>query len=322
MRHTYNVDGSITGCLISEQKMVRSLPPLNSLRAFEAAASQLSFTLAAEELNVTQAAISHQVKSLEESLGVPLFSRFNRKLQLTDEGRAYLPAVRAALDGIADATMHIREERSHQIITVSTMDSFAADWLVPRLKHFNDAHPDTDVWITTWNPMERLRRDNVDVEIRYGDGRWPDDDVTMLLKEDIFPVCSPQLIKDKTLNSPSDLAGFTLLHDLLLIGWADWLKAAGVEDVDASHGPHFNHSHLMIRAAIQGEGVGLGRGVLVAGAIADGLLVKPFDIDLQGEYAYYVVCRPGATDSPKIAAFHQWLQDEAEADQAPLTESG
>ncbi len=295
--------------------MVRSLPPLNSLRAFEAAASQLSFTLAAEELNVTQAAVSHQVKSLEESLGVALFSRFNRRLQLTDEGRAYLPAVRTALDGIADATLRIREERSHQIITVSTMDSFAADWLVPRLKNFNDSHPDTDVWITTWNPMERLRRDNVDIEIRYGDGRWPDDEVTMLLKEEIFPVCSPKLTEKQVLDSPSDLANFTLLHDLLLIGWNDWLKAAGVKDVDASHGPHFNHSHLMIRAAIQGEGVGLGRGALVAGAIADGLLVKPFDIELPGDYAYYIVCRSGVADSPKVAAFRQWLLDEAAADQ-------
>jgi LysR family glycine cleavage system transcriptional activator len=292
--------------------MLRRLPPLNALRAFEAAALQMSFTQAGKDLNVTQAAVSYQIRILEESLGVPLFARYNKQLKLTDEGRAFLPRVREALDKIEDAITHVREQTGRQVITVCTSDSFAVEWLVPRLKSFNDTHPGVDVWISTWSQMESFQRDNVDIEIRYGLADWPDDKrTTLLLREEVFPVCSPELFEKHRLNRPSDLANCTLLHEHGTVGWSDWLREAGAEDIDCSCGPRFTHSNLMILAAAHSLGVGLGRSVLVADALANGQLLKPFSISLPIQYAYYIVCRSEIAELPKIKGFTNWLLEKA-----------
>lgn len=287
--------------------MPRNLPPLNALRAFEAAATHMSFTLAADELHVTQAAVSHQIKTLEEWLGVSLFARFNRQLELTDEGRAYLPEVRKALDKIADATQQITEQKSRVALSVCVMDSFAAEWLVPRLKDFQENYPEIDIWLTTWNRMDSLLRDNVDIEIRYGDGDWPDLDVTLLMEEEVFPICSPKMVDEGKLRAPEDLANCSLLHDSITVDWSDWFKAADVNGVDANRGPRFNHSYLMQLAVASGEGVGLGRSVLVSDSLDKGILAKPFDISLPAQFAYYIVHRPGVSDKPKIKIFVDWL---------------
>jgi len=297
--------------------MARRLPSLNALRAFEAAARNLSFTRAAHELNVTQAAVSHQVKALEARLGVALFRRLNRALMLTEDGQAYLPPVRDAFDAIAEATRRLEARRTGGVVTVSTMDSFAAAWLVPRLGRFRAAHPDVDVRITISDRLVDFARDDVDLGIRYGRGHYPGLRVVRLLTEDIFPVCSPALLRgDNPLRSPADLQHHTLLHDDMREDWRMWLMAAGVAGVDPTRGPAFSHSHLVFQAAADGQGVALGRGALVAQDLAAGRLVKPFDISLAADFAYYVVTSETAAAQPKIAAFRDWLLEEARRDPA------
>ncbi len=295
--------------------MSRRLPSLNALRAFEAAARHLSFTRAAGELHVTQAAISHQVKALEDWLGFRLFHRLSRELRLTEEGQAYLPALSDAFDGIERATARLKREDEPRFLTVSTMVSFAAGWLVPRLKRFRAAHPAVDVRLTTSDEFVDFDRDGVDIAIRYGRGGWPGLRVERLMEEDFFPVCSPGLRDGPApLAEPADLRHHTLLHDDLTITWATWLDAAGVPGlagVKAERGPFFINSHLAFQAAIAGEGVAIGRSALVAGDIAAGRLVRPFDISLPADFAYYVVCPEASAVRPKVAAFRDWLFAEA-----------
>src|SRR3954471_7049645 len=200
--------------------MGRRLPPLNAIRAFEAAARHLSFTRAAEELNVTQAAISHQLKGLEDVLGLPLFRRMNRSLMLTEAGQSYLPPLRDALDQIADATAKLKASDSGGTLDISTLASFAAKWLVPRLPRFQERHPQIDVRLSTSSHMVDFTQQEVDVAIRFGRGGWPGVRAERLLTEDVFPVCAPCLLAGgKSLKTPEDLANFPLLHEDFLIGW-------------------------------------------------------------------------------------------------------
>ena len=300
--------------------MSRRLPPLNALRAFEAAARHLSFTRAAEELNVTQAAISHQVKALEERLGVRLFRRLNRALLLSEEGQGYLPPVRDALDAIAVATERLLARDKLGALTVSAAPSFAAMWLVPRLVRFREAHPDIEVRISADDRLTDFGRDDVDLVIRYGRGKYPGLHSIRLMTEDVFPVCAPILLDGPhPLREPGDLRHHTLLHDYpigaasgeALADWRMWLLAAGVADVDPERGPAFSHSNLLLQAAIDGQGVALGRTPLVAAEIAAGRLVKPFDLVLPAGFAYFIVCPETAAERPKIAAFRDWLIEEA-----------
>ena len=298
--------------------MARRLPPLNGLRAFEAAARHLSFTRAAEELNVTQAAVSHQVKALEARLGIALFRRLNRALRLTEAGQAYLPAVRDAFDAIAEATGRLEAHRSGGVLTVTTLDSFAAKWLVPRLGRFRAGHPDLDVRISTSDGMVDFARDDIDLGVRYGGGQYPGLHTVRLMTEDIFPVCSPALLDgDRPLASPADLRHHTLLHDDMREDWRMWLLAAGVGGVDPTRGSAFSHSHLVVQAAVDCQGVALGRGALVAEDLAAGRLVRPFDISLPAKFAYYIVCPEATAEQPKIVAFRDWLLEEAQRDAAP-----
>ncbi len=294
--------------------MSRPLPPLNALRAFDAAAHHLSFTRAAEELFVTHGAVSRQIRALEEWLGVPLFRREHRGVVLTAAGQAYAQVVREAFDGLAEATARLRDRERTGTLAVTTLDSFAAKWLVPRLARFRAAHPDIDVRLSSSDDVVDLVREGFDLGIRYGRGEYPGLEAERLMTEDLFPVCSPALCAEKPLDEPADLRHHTLIHDDMRQDWRMWLMAAGLEDIDPTRGPAYVHSHLVILAAIQGEGVALGRGALVADDLAAGRLVKPFDISLPADFAYYVVYPPGALARPKVRTFRDWLMAEAERD--------
>ncbi len=292
--------------------MARRLPPLNALRAFEAAARHLSFTRAAGELHVTQAAISHQIKALEEHLGRKLFRRLNRALLLTDDGQAYLPSVSRAFTLLNEATNDLLTKQAPGPLTVSALPSFTARWLVPRLGRFRQIRPDIDLRIDPSAELSFFAGGDVDVGIRYGRGKYPGLRADWLMTEDIFPVCSPALRQGPhALHHPRDLEHQVLLHDDGHGDWRTWLLAAGVTNVDPARGPIFTDSGMVIQAAVTGQGVALARGVLAADELAAGRLVRPFTLSLPTEYAYYFVCPEDAADQPKIAAFRKWLLSEA-----------
>lgn len=295
--------------------MRRRIPPLNSLRAFESAARNLSFTKAADELAVTQSAVSHQVTALEEWAGVPLFKRQGRSVVLTEAATKFLPPVSAALDQLALAGRRLQAvDPTHGWLTVAMMPSFAAKWLVPRLADFHDKNPDMDVWIATFEAQTGVLGSDVDLAIRYGRGDWPGLTSVKILSEELFPVCAPRLLP--MLREPSDLLRTTLLHDELREDWIMWFGAAGFEGRDPARGPGFDDSGLLIQAAIEGLGVALGRSVLVQGDLDAGRLVKPFDIAIPAESAFYLVYPPDLENAPKIVSFRNWLLAAAGADTA------
>jgi LysR family glycine cleavage system transcriptional activator len=293
--------------------MGRRLPPLNAVRAFEAAARHLSFTKAAEELNVTQAAVSHQVKALEERLQVPLFRRLNRGLVLTGAGASYLRELEDILDRLEQATQRLRASEATGVLTVSTSTSFAAKWLVPRLQRFRERRPDIDVRIDADDALTDFRRDDVDLAIRYGRGTYPGLSSVLLLQDIVFPVCSPKLLEGPhPLREPSDLKHHTLLHDKDVVeDWLTWLRTAGVTGVDPARGPTFSHSAMLIEAAIAGQGVALGRRSMVARDLREGRLVQPFPLSLEAQFCYWIVCPESNAEKPKIAEFRTWLLEEA-----------
>lgn len=293
--------------------MARRLPPLKALPDFEAAARHLSFTKAADELHVTHGAVSRQVKALEEHLGVPLFRRLNRTLLLTDEGQAYVGVVRELLERLAEATDRLKKRDERGGLTVSTTGSFAIKWLVPRLARFRAAHPEIDVRLHANDALVDFSRDDVDIAIRYGRGQYSGLRAERLMTEDFVPVCSPALLKGPhPLRAPDDLRHFPLLHEEgTQIDWRMWLMAAGVEGVDPTRGPTYSHGSMVMMAAINGEGAALGRTALIAEDLAAGRLVKPFDLALAAEWAYYIVYPPRALARPKVAAFRDWLLQEA-----------
>jgi LysR family glycine cleavage system transcriptional activator len=300
--------------------MARRLPPLNALRAFEAAARHLSFTKAAEELNVTPAAISHQVKGLEAQLGVELFRRLTRALRLTDAGQAAYPKLRDGFDRLAEGVELIRAQDGGSVLTVSVPPSFGAKWLVPRLDRFRARHPDLDVRIDATDRLTDFRQDNVDVALRYGAGDYPGLHVDKLFGEEMVPLCSPRLLEGPLpLKVPGDLRHHTLLHlewSRTLEtspSWRMWLLAAGVHDVDASRGPRFSMETMVLQAAIDGQGVALSGTVLAADDLAEGRLVMPFDLSVCDpmDFAYYLVGPKRTAELPRVAAFRAWVLDEA-----------
>lgn len=296
--------------------MARRLPSLNGLRAFEAAARHLSFTRAAGELNVTQAAISHQVKTLEEQIGLPLFRRLNRALILTDEGQTLFPVVRGALDTVAEGVERLRTRNVAGALTVSVLPSFAVKWLVPRMSEFQERHPEIDLRITAADRMVDFVQDAVDVAVRFGAGAWPGLRADFVVDDFVMPVCAPALAA--RLSTPADLARVTLLHEEmaplpLFPEWATWLEAAGAGEVNHEKGPRFSHTHILLQAAIDGQGVALAQMLFAADDIADGRLVAPFHLKLPTGYAYYVVCLAAAADRPKIRAFREWVIAGAQA---------
>ncbi len=288
------------------------LPPLNAVRAFEAAARHLSVTRAANELHVTQAAVSHQIKGLEEWFGTPLFRRSGRGIRLTEAGQDFFATARDALAEIAVAARRIRSGEDSGVLTVSTTDSFASTWLVPRLRRFRETEPEVEVRLATSDRLVDLAQEDVDVCIRFGNGDWPTFHVEELFDEIVFPVCSPDLVETgPSLRAPADLKHHVLIHDDNIPDWENWLRAAGVADeVDYTRGPRYMRSNHVIQAALAGEGVALGRSTLVAADMAAGRLVQPFEFTLPGEFRFYFMCLEGAQERPKIAAFRNWLFDE------------
>jgi len=291
--------------------MTARLPSLNGLRAFEAAARHLSFTLAASELNVTQTAISHQIRRLEEELGIRLFIRQNRALALTPEARDYLPGVRAAFNDLRLATDRLLRKDDDKVLTVSTLASLAAKWLLPRLTDFQEQHPGIDVRITTSTSLVDFQRDNVDAAIRYGRGQWPGLRADWLMADELFPVCSPSLLRgDKPLRRPEDLRSHPLLHtsNSNSDDWRLWLTAAGLPaDIARQPGITFDMIFMTIQAAIDGIGVAMGRTSYVQDDIAKGRLVVPFKIALPADAGFYLVAPEGRREAPKLTAFRQWL---------------
>jgi LysR family transcriptional regulator, glycine cleavage system transcriptional activator len=286
------------------------LPSLNGLRAFEAAARHMSFTLAAAELNVTQTAISHQIRRLEEQIGLPLFIRRNRELALTREAQDYLPLVRSAFQDLRQATARLRRPDHDALLTVSTTASLATKWLVSRVAAFQDAHPGIEIRITTSAHLVDFRRDEVDMAVRFGRGHWPGLRADWLMAEHIFPVCSPALLNSgKPLRRPQDLAHHTLLHTMVSReDWQLWLTAAGLPvSIAARRGLTFDQGFMAVQAATEGLGVALGRTHLVEADIAAGRLVAPFDMELPQDAGYYVVTPETTAEAPKIALFRQWL---------------
>jgi len=296
--------------------LANRLPPLNALKAFEASARQLSFTRAAEELFVTQAAISHQIKALEEHLGLKLFMRKNRSLLLTEEGQSYYLDIKDIFNSLHDATEKLLARGAKGSITVSLQPSFAIQWLVPRLQAFNLLHPDIDVRIKAVDQPDNSLTEDVDVAIYHGRGRWPNLHADQLHTEYLIPVCSPLLLNGKKpLNTVSDLTQHTLLHDTSRRDWKRWFKQVGVKGVNVNHGPIFSHTAMVLQAAIHGQGIALANSVLAKPDIDSGRLTCPFNDVLVSKNSFYIVCRENQLDIGKIEAFREWVLDTVEAEQ-------
>lgn len=294
--------------------MPRRLPPLNSLRAFEAAARHLSFTKAAEELFVTQAAISHQIKALEEFLSVQLFIRRNRKLLLTDEGQTYWPKIRDIFEKLVNATEQIKAKGATGSLTVSVIPTFATLWLVPRLSEFSELYPDIDVRIKASDTEVDFVREDVDIAIYYGDGEYSSLHTERLFEEHLMPVCSPSLLEKKPLETMEQLKDHTLLHDASTDEWRMWIKHAGAEGVNLEHGPVFSHSGMVLQAARHGQGIAIGHSVLTEMDLESGRLVAPFDVVVDSGNSYDLVCPMNSHDRPKIVAFREWLMSKVQGD--------
>ena len=301
--------------------MATRLPPLNALRAFEASARQLSFTRAAEELFVTQAAISHQIKSLEEHLGIKLFMRKNRALLLTEEGQSYYLDIKDIFTALHEATEKLLARGAKGAITVSLQPSFAIQWLVPRLNAFNLLHPEIDVRIKAVDQPDNSLTEDVDVAIYHGRGNWPGVHADKLHTEYLIPVCSPLLQSDKKpLFTVNDLAAHTLLHDTSRRDWKRWFKQVGVRGVNVNHGPIFSHSAMVLQAAIHGQGIALANSVLAKPEIDSGRLVCPFNDVLVSKNGFYIVCREQQMDIGKIEAFRNWMLTTVEEEQEDIFE--
>ena len=294
---------------------MRRLPPLNALKAFEAAARSQNFTRAAEELRVTQGAVSHQVKALEATLGIKLFNRERQRLVITDAGREYLGVVRDALDRIAAGTERVLQRQNSGVLTVSTSPDFAAKWLVYRLGRFAEAHPEIDLRVSATMHHVDFVREEVDVAVRHGDGNCGGLDAVRLCSEQLFPICSPNLLSGRNrIAKPSDLLKFPLLHLDDNKSWARWFEAAGIADVELPRGLILNRRSMLIDAAIDGQGVALALTTLAAWDLINRRIVRPFDIGLRLSRTFWIVCPKTSSTMPKIKTFREWLLAEAADD--------
>jgi LysR family glycine cleavage system transcriptional activator len=295
--------------------MVERLPSLTAVRAFDAAARHRSITLAAAELHVTQAAVSHQIKGLEEHLGVALFRRHSRGLELTEAGRMYAEPVRQGFELLEEAGRRLKRRLRPDRLVVTVLPSFAAAWLVPRLGRFMRRHPEITIHLAPTADLVDFDRDDVDIGIRYGLGNYPGLEVVRLMDEDLFPVCSPALVAGEApLHEPADLSRVTLLHDDGHGQWRTWLEAAGVDGVDPTRGPVLTDSNMVVQAAIEGHGVALARSGLTRTALREGRLVRPFDLSLPSRFTYYLVYPGRYAERADVQAFERWLLDEIAVD--------
>lgn len=302
----------------------RRLPPLNALRAFEAAARHLNFSRAADELSVTPGAVSQQIQNLEDYVGAALFKRTPKGLLLTDAAQTALPALREAFDRLAEAASLLTAAVDGRRLTLTAPPSFATKWLVPRLGAFEQAHPQVDVWLSAAIELVDLAAGEVDVAIRYGAGRYAGLDVRRLFSEAVIPVASPDHLAAQPLTKPADLANHVLLHDGSpdfddsCPDWSMWLAARGLKNIDGMRGPRFNQSSLVIEAAVNGRGVALAKRTLAQADLEAGRLVAPLQIATAVDFAYYLVHPKAKGRLPQVKAFVSWIEAEALAHEAAL----
>lgn len=300
---------------------MRSVAHLNALRAFEASARHQSFSLAAQELNVTPAAVGQLVRTLEDWLGSPLFVRSTSgraRLVTTEVAEQALPDIRAGLERLAVGLERLRSGSAGGVLTVTVSPAFAAKWLLPRIERFQAAWPETDLRLdTSLKPVDFVAQ-RIDVGVRYGRGQWPGLAAEKLMDEEVYPVCAPALLTTATLQAPGDLRGQVLIHDQSVdtstgfASWQAWLRHAGVQGVPTDRGLRINNSAAVLQAAIDGQGVALARSVMAHDDLAAGRLVRLFpQVRLESALAYYVVYRPECIAQPKVAAFRDWLLREA-----------
>ncbi|HVI33210.1 transcriptional regulator GcvA [Phenylobacterium sp.] len=302
----------------------RRLPPLNALRAFEAAARHLNFSRAADELSVTPGAVSQQIQNLEDYVGAALFKRTPKGLLLTDAAQTALPALREAFDRLAEAASLLTAAVDGRRLTITAAPSFAAKWLVPRLGAFEQKHPQVDVWLSAGLELVDLTAGEVDLAIRYGGGRYPGLEVTRLLGESVIPVISPALLAETPLATPEDLKNHVLLHDGSpdpddsCPDWPMWLAARGLKNIDGMRGPRFNQSSLVIEAAVNGRGVALAKRTIAQADLEAGRLVAPLQIATAVDFAYYLVHPKAKGRLPQVKAFISWIEAEAQAHEAAM----
>lgn len=298
--------------------MARRLPPLNALRAFEAAARLGSFSAAAQELRVTDSAVSQQVRTLERYLGTRLFKRLPRGLLLTELGSTYLPVLTAGFDRLAEATLRLRSAGVGGLLTVAALPAFATGWLLPRIPRFRERYPRVDLLLKTGRALADFRREDIDVAIRFGTGGGADNRSMFLLAEDVFPVASPTLVPPSRLPMQvADLRTLPLLHDIdaypyqPCMGWQPWFERAGVESPTALRGLQFTDSIVLVGAAVAGLGVALGRGPLIEGLLARGQLVRLTQECWRADWAYYLVAPASNFSRPNVKVFTEWILEEA-----------
>ena len=299
------------------------LPPLNALKSFEAAARHESFTRAAEELCVTQGAVSHQVKALEAELAIKLFNRERQRLIITEAGRDYLTVVRDALDRIAIGTERLLQRQNAGVLTVSTRRILPPNgWCIGSVI-FAEAHAGIDLRISATLHHVDFAREEVDLAVRHGDGNWPGLDTVRLSSEQLFAVCSPKLLSGRhRLSRPADILKFPLIHMDSRTDWNNWLREAGFAEAGVTHGPVLNRASMVIDAAINGQGIALARTTLAAWDLINGRLVRPFSLSLPLSKTYWIICPKATASLPKIVTFRDWLLAEASSDLRQLQKKG
>ena len=294
---------------------------LNALRAFEVSARHQSFSAAATELNVTPAAVGQLVRTLEDWLGTPLFLRSasgKARLLATEAAEQALPDIRAGFDRLALGLERLKEGSASGVLTVTVSPAFAAKWLLPRIDRFQSAWPDTDVRLDTSLKAVDFVAQRIDIGVRYGMGVWPGLTALKLMEEEVYPVCSPKLLREHPFGTPADLALETLIHDLSMDSqaafpsWEAWLRKAGVSNLAVTRGLKINNSAAVLQAAAEGHGIALARTIMAQDDLPSGRLVRLFsEISFPSPLAYFIVYRPGCSSKPKLAAFRDWLINEA-----------
>ncbi len=299
---------------------LRRVPPMAALRAFVAVAQAKSFTAAAKDLHLTQAAVSYQIRQLETELGLKLFVRGRKGLQLTDAAQAYLPVVRAALLALADATASIKSSGRFGLLRVSTSQSLAPRWLVARIRRYKDRFPNQDIRIDATDTLVDFSIADVDLAVRYAQSVDPGLYSEILASDRVFPVCSPDFLQQQVpLSRADELLRHTLLHDQMSdVTWSDWFAAAGARGGEVSNAVYLSHSGLAVDAALAGQGVALGRTLLVADDLEAGRLICPYPFCVASNYAYFAVCPRTVEANEKVRAFRDWLLAEARAAQATV----
>ncbi|MEZ5508170.1 MAG: transcriptional regulator GcvA [Gammaproteobacteria bacterium] len=295
---------------------------LNALRAFEASARHKSFSAAAAELHVTPAAVGQLVRSLEDSLGSPLFHRVNTgpvRLVMTEIAERALPDIREGFEKLALGLEKLKSGAANSTLTVTVSPAFAAKWLPPRFERFQAQYPDMDLRLETSLKPVDFALQQVDIGVRYGTGCWQGLQAEKMMDEEVYPVCSPGFLAlNSPISKPADLKGVTLIHDLSMDGhtgfanWEQWLQKAGLKNISTLRGIKINNSAAVLQAAIEGRGVALARSVMAQDDVATGRLLRLFpDMQFASSLAYYVVYRPECASLPKVASFRDWLLQEA-----------